>query len=139
MTEYMWRATPYDDADDSTFSGGADVLDWHELWAEVPLIEFVEFLYRMRSLPAGDLQEFRSAIESFSSRSKTDNMLAMCNAAKAQGIVVFAIGLETPKKSSRNMEACASTPSHYYEVKALSLSNAFDSIALEVGKLRLTQ
>jgi Flp pilus assembly protein TadG len=63
----------------------------------------------------------------------------ICDAAKAQGIVIWAIGFETTDHGASTMENCASTPSHYFRVEGIELSEAFQAIARQINQLRLTQ
>lgn len=66
---------------------------------------------------------------------------AVCNLAKAKGIVVFTIGFEIEKSPSaqQQMTDCASSPAHFYSVSGLAIEDAFKSISTTLNKLRLTQ
>jgi hypothetical protein len=89
------------------------------------------------------------------------NLQAVCNLAKAsvngldgQGnsvelkpdrITVFTIAFLAPSNARTDMRNCASTPSHYYDVRALNdstngldVGTAFTSIARTINQLRLT-
>lgn len=63
----------------------------------------------------------------------------ICDAAKAQGIVVFAIGFEVTDSSAAVMQNCASTPNHFYRVEGLDIEVAFASIKNQINQLKLTQ
>jgi Flp pilus assembly protein TadG len=72
--------------------------------------------------------------------SQADAMLEdICDAAKNQGIVVWSIGFEVTNYSAGVMENCASTPSHFFRVEGVEISEAFESIAKQINQLRLTQ
>lgn len=62
-----------------------------------------------------------------------------CDAAKAAGIVVWAIGFETTDRGSNVMRECASSPAHFFEVEGTEIVDAFTSIARQINQLRLTQ
>ena len=71
---------------------------------------------------------------------QADNMLEnICDAAKAQGIVVWSIGFEVTNFSAGIMENCASSPSHFFRVEGVEISEAFEAIAKQINQLRLTQ
>ncbi|WP_299723629.1 Tad domain-containing protein [uncultured Tateyamaria sp.] len=71
---------------------------------------------------------------------QADDMLEdICDAAKAQGIVVWSIGFEVTNFSAGIMENCASSPSHFFRVEGVEISEAFEAIAKQINQLRLTQ
>ncbi|WP_299368324.1 Tad domain-containing protein [uncultured Tateyamaria sp.] len=72
--------------------------------------------------------------------SQADTMLGnICDAAKAKGIVVWSIGFEVTDYSAGVMEDCASSPSHFFRVEGVEISEAFEAIAKQINQLRLTQ
>jgi len=72
--------------------------------------------------------------------SQADDMLEdICDAAKAKGIVVWSIGFEVTDYSAGVMEDCASSPSHFFRVEGVEISEAFEAIAKQINQLRLTQ
>ncbi len=74
------------------------------------------------------------------SASEADTMLDnICEAAKTQGIVVWSIGFEVTDHSANVMRNCASTPSHFFRVEGVEISEAFEAIAKQINQLRLTQ
>jgi hypothetical protein len=68
---------------------------------------------------------------------KDAQLLATCNAAKAEGITIYTIGFETSASSAATMRSCASSPAHHFDANGLNLSDAFSAIAREIAKLRL--
>ena len=74
------------------------------------------------------------------SSGQADGMLDnICNAAKTQGIVVWSIGFEVSDYSAGVMQNCASSPSHFFRVEGVEISDAFEAIAKQINQLRLTQ
>lgn len=72
--------------------------------------------------------------------SQADDMLEnICDAAKDRGIVVWSIGFEVTNHSAGVMENCASSPSHFFRVEGVEISDAFEAIAKQINQLRLTQ
>ena len=63
----------------------------------------------------------------------------MCEAAKAQNIVIWSIGFEVLDHGADVMRSCASSPSHFFRVEGVEISDAFDAIARQINQLRLTQ
>lgn len=63
----------------------------------------------------------------------------ICTAAKDAGIVIYGIGLEVEGHGRDEMQKCASSPSHYFDVNGGDLERAFQSIAVDVLRLRLIE
>ncbi|MEP5154010.1 Tad domain-containing protein [Planktotalea sp.] len=65
----------------------------------------------------------------------------ICEAAKDKGIVIWSIGFEVEENSDAAdvMESCASSPSHFFLVEGIEISDAFDAIARQINQLRLTE
>ena len=69
-----------------------------------------------------------------------DTLLSnMCDAAKEQNIVIWSIGFEVLDHGAEVMRDCASSPSHFFRVEGVEISEAFDAIARQINQLRLTQ
>lgn len=82
----------------------------------------------------------RTPYQSFSGPDSADGQLAaICDSAKAQGIVVFAIGFEAPQRGLDAMSNCASSPAHFFDVQGTDLQETFASIASTISQLRLIQ
>ncbi|WP_159441599.1 VWA domain-containing protein [Roseivivax lentus] len=63
----------------------------------------------------------------------------VCGAAKENGVVVYAIGVEAPEEGRAAMRDCASSPSHFFDVEGDDLENTFSGIARNLTELRLIQ
>ncbi|ODT77456.1 MAG: hypothetical protein ABS76_27110 [Pelagibacterium sp. SCN 64-44] len=63
----------------------------------------------------------------------------VCDAAKANGVVVFTIGFEANSTAAAQMRKCATSASHFYQVSGLDINSAFQSIATAIQQIRLTQ
>lgn len=63
----------------------------------------------------------------------------ICTAAKQSGIVIYGIGLEVDSHGRSEMQQCVSSPSHYFDVNGGELDRAFQSIAVDVLRLRLIE
>ncbi len=84
-------------------------------------------------------QNWQNYVTTRYTSTNADSMLAtICGAAKAQGITIFTVGFEVGSHGANVMRNCASTPSHYFDVQGTEISDAFDAIARQISKLRLT-
>lgn len=63
----------------------------------------------------------------------------ICQGARDAGVIVFAIGFEAPQRGLDAMQDCASSPSHYFDVQGVEITDAFNAIAQTITQLRLTQ
>lgn len=71
---------------------------------------------------------------------QADSMLqSICDAAKAQRIVIWSIGFEVGDHGAKVMRNCASSPSHFFRVEGVEISEAFSAIARQINQLRLVQ
>lgn len=71
---------------------------------------------------------------------QADNMLHnICEAAKDERIVIWSIGFEVTDHGANVMEDCASSPSHFFRVEGIEITEAFEAIARQINQLRLTQ
>ena len=78
--------------------------------------------------------------EDFYSNSEGNALLkASCDAAKANGIQVFAVAFEAPANGEAVMADCATSVNHYFNTNGDDLSAVFQAIAEQVTDLRLTQ
>ncbi len=70
-----------------------------------------------------------------------NRMTALCAAMKAQGIIIYAIVVETPSPSTNALyEGCASKPEFYFPTPdANDLGDVFKQIAEQLANLRLAQ
>ena len=89
-----------------------------------------------------NLVEIQDARYDTASRNSADsNLHAICQVARAKGILVFTIGFELGySEHARNvLSTCASSDAHAYEAEALDLDATFSAIARTITQLRLTQ
>lgn len=70
---------------------------------------------------------------------KDDRLRQICSAAKTGGVKIYSIGFEVTDASAVVMEDCATTSSHFFRVAGPEIIVAFQKIANDIGKLRLTQ
>jgi hypothetical protein len=64
----------------------------------------------------------------------------ICSNIKADGITVYTVRIDVSGVSPAVLQACASTPSQFYDVpNVANLATAFTAIAGQIGKLRISQ
>jgi hypothetical protein len=132
-----WSDEPYM-ADESL------ALSWTYLWANYTGRYIAERYLEVPAVQSGDTFLFdrinSNGDELYAGRTQGDaNLRAICDAANAQDILVFAIGFEAPSGGQAVMEYCASSASQYYDVQGIEISDAFDSIARTINALKLIQ
>lgn len=70
--------------------------------------------------------------------SQGDTLLKnICDAAKGEGIVIWTIAFETDDHGAGEMEKCASSPNHYFDVEGKDIGKAFGQIAQQISSLKL--
>ena len=100
-------------------------------WAFNTLFEFAA---RNGNFTAGQL-----AFNRFTAAQADTMLINVCNAAKAEGILIWSIGFEVTDDSAILMRNCASSPSNFFRVEGVEISEAFEAIAKQINQLRLTQ
>ncbi|KUF09252.1 hypothetical protein AVJ23_18535 [Pseudoponticoccus marisrubri] len=63
----------------------------------------------------------------------------ICEAARDTGIVIFAVAFEAPQGGKDALLDCASSPSHYFDVEGVEITDTFHAIARQINALRLIQ
>lgn len=80
------------------------------------------------------------AYQSMVSGSQGDDRLSnICEAAREEGIVIFAIAFEAPTGGQQALQDCASSPAHYFDVEGVEITETFHAIARQINSLRLVQ
>lgn len=120
--------------------GSAAILTYGDLWAYTTMEEVVEALYEPWMDDSEAWNDWYYAVRNYvNDNTKDTRTRAVCEAAKAEGTIVFTIGFEAPSGGRAVLRDCASSISHYFDVRGLQISDAFESIASSIRKLRLTQ
>lgn len=122
-------------------------LTYQEVWQQLSLngyaTNFVAFGRATRNSSTDRRaiaeQFVAQARESSGPSEKNINLAAVCNAAKQEGTVVFAIGFEAPAAGRSVLRSCATGDAYYYDAAGTTISDAFAGIASAINALRLTQ
>lgn len=121
-------------------TGTAVNLSYPELWANTSIKWNTKYNYYPWMNDSTARSEWRYGVyDAVGHSAKNNRSKAICDAAKAQQIVVYTIGFEAPSGGVAVLRECASSPSHFFDVDGLEIANAFKSIAQQITQLRLTQ
>ena len=101
-------------------------------WSRFPL-----FFILNNFVPSSEWNEWRFL--KYSSAEADGFLGSICTAAKDQGVVVWSVGFEVTDFAAGIMRNCASSPSHFFRVEGVEISDAFEAIAKQINQLRLTQ
>ncbi|MCY4334573.1 MAG: hypothetical protein OXC60_07840, partial [Litoreibacter sp.] len=78
------------------------------------------------------------AYDTVSGSQKDARMLAACDAAKDEDVIIFTVGFEVSNHSAGILEQCASTANNFFRVEGEGLEEAFGKIAGTIQRLKLT-
>jgi hypothetical protein len=149
VAEERWSDFP-----DGGSNNNAVRLDYADLWHHVPTQAIRSNFFDSEAYAGSDWDrrstviamsneyEFRDIVNEYAADNGTVGDMRLrdaCDAAHAQGIVVFSIAFEAPTRGQQVMRYCASSDAHYYDVDGIDISNAFSSIARTINQLRLIQ
>ncbi len=149
-----WEDTPDGGSDDDAYQ-----MDWAEVWHRISVnhIDSAWFHddawdmegnsdnstnhWRQSTVLSERTNYYRNALlEQYANGTQGDTRLRnICNAAHANGILIFSIAFQAPSRGQAVMRDCASSDAHYYDVEGLDISDAFSSIARSINQLRLVQ
>lgn len=120
--------------------GSAEIVTYADLWARTSIKYNRNYHYYpwMNDYEAND-DWYYGVRKYVGSSTKNARTQAICDAAKAEGIIVFTIGFEAPDAGQAVLQNCASSASHYFDVDGLEIADAFAAIAASIRQLRLTQ
>lgn len=133
--------TPHDDSWQDEPYGGSDAyrMDYSELWSEMT----VSYHAYARYLANRDADEYydwdNEPYSAVGPSAKDERLSRICRAARDAGIIVYTIGFEVTQHSADVLRDCASSPSHFYLVEGIEITDAFQAIARQIDQLKLTQ
>ena len=135
-----WRSTPWNSG------GGVSQQTWPQVWANVRMKWVAWQLYARAIGTTTDTRNaaYTNQMDLFRTLTPVENMNSqlqgLCGMARTNGIVVYGIAFEAPAGGQAQIYGCSSSPSHYYDaIGRQEISDAFQSIALQIGALRLIQ
>jgi Flp pilus assembly protein TadG len=81
----------------------------------------------------------RARIDTGSYSAADTRVRDICGEARGSGIDVYTIAFQAPASSETLLRDCAGDASRYFDVDGLDIATAFEAIAVNLTKLRLTQ
>lgn len=122
-------------------TSGATRQRWDQLWSTVRM-KWVAWQFYGR--PNGNSgTAYNNALNMFRQQTPTnemdDQLQGVCNRARDNDVIVYGIAFEAPSNGRAQIEACATTTSHYFNAQGLEIQSAFRAIASNISQLRLTQ
>ncbi|RBW62064.1 TadE/TadG family type IV pilus assembly protein [Ruegeria sp. A3M17] len=119
-------------------------LTYPELWNRVNLDWNAEYNYAFEYQRTRDW--YNNAFTTIGGGTKDTRVGDICGAIKAKNVDVYGIAFEAPEAGATVIKNCSSGASFFYEVQNggtfgddLTLPQVFESIALTIKQLRLTQ
>lgn len=120
--------------------GSAVEVSYADLWAFTDMQRVVQDLYEPWMNDSDAWNDWYHAVQdSVNSSTKNSRVSQICDAVKAENVIVFTIGFEAPSNGQAVLQDCASSPAHYFDVDGLEIADAFSAIASSIRQLRLTQ
>ncbi|QEW21552.1 putative Flp pilus assembly protein [Marinibacterium anthonyi] len=120
--------------------GSAVEVSYADLWAFTDMQRVVKNLYEPWMDNNAAWNDWYYAVQdSIGTSTKNTRVSRICDAVKAENVIVFTIGFEAPSGGQAVLKDCASSPAHYFDVDGLEIADAFAAIASSIRQLRLTQ
>ncbi|RVT84540.1 hypothetical protein DXV76_12750 [Rhodobacteraceae bacterium CCMM004] len=115
-------------------------LDWPEVWLEMPVQRYAtRLVWDPRNSSSERNAFYRAAWSDVGGWKKDRRMRTLCGKLKDAKVTVYTIGFEVNDHAAGVMQNCASTANHFIRVVGDDLEDAFDAIASDISRLRLTQ
>ncbi len=131
---------PY--AGDDTSGASAERVSWPELYATWSTKKIGLRMFQIAVGACLISQSYANEHRTFEDigYSQADTRLFnLCDAAKAEGIIIFSVAFEAPEDGEEVLAECASSDAHYFDVDGTTIADAFASIAQTIQLLKLTQ
>ena len=130
-----WRSTPYQSG-----STAATQQTWPQVWQRQRMTWVA---WQMYARAFGSTSAYWNAMNMFRTKTEVPAMNAqlqtVCDRARDNNVIVYGIAFEAPPAGTDQIEACSSTPGHFFDADGLEIQSAFRAIASNISQLRLTQ
>jgi Flp pilus assembly protein TadG len=130
LDDRRWRHEP---------DGGDDAvrLTWPELLDSMSVRNYAYYV-KAQALGGNWTNYYYEMYEAVPAWRKNQRTSEICKAARDAGIVVYTIGMDTYGQGDDTLEDCAGSSTHFYDIDAIEIGQAFSSIAQQINQLRLT-
>ncbi|NBB84206.1 MAG: hypothetical protein GVY28_12480 [Alphaproteobacteria bacterium] len=125
-----WQAEP---------AGGAAAarLDWPEVWNAMSVRHFARHV-KAAAIGGTWSDHYNAVFDAVAPATKNARTSRICAAARAAGVIVYSVGMDTYGQGDATLEDCAGDSLRFYDVAAEDIGAAFASIARQINQLRLT-
>ena len=137
---------PYDFDDGGTLKVVVLMSDGRTRYQQRPSNKYYNETYEKQYFASNGLRSQWSTLGSTDERTANENasrqeLADLCQLAEDEDVIVFTIGFDmtTGSDAQTDLETCASSQSHHFDVSGAQLAEAFSSIAVSISKLKLTQ
>lgn len=94
--------------------------------------------------PLNSIEELtdRPTDDTVSTSSRSTNLILFhqqCELAKQNGVIIYTVAFEAPSTVIDDLQTCASSPAHFFDVDGPELVSTFVAIATSIQRLRLIQ
>ncbi len=132
------RDYDYSRHEDRNEAGSATELSWPDVWMTTTRYKIYD-MYRDNLGSSFAYDWYYDAVSSVGSSTKNTRARALCDAAKANNVIIFTIAFEAPDAGKTLLQACKSDDGAYYEATGTEIVDVFASIGSSIRNLRLTQ
>ena len=134
--------SPLSNADDGYLAAGslpadAEQWDYHRLYERFRPQDVSDMFFDEDS--AADNAHDNALIDTGSYGAADTRVRPICGEARAAGVDIYTIAFQAPSSSQTLLRDCADDVGRYFDVNGLDIASAFDAIAIDLTKLRLTQ
>lgn len=143
-----WQKTPY-----SSWAKATDPDTGEDIWELVEASRQLSFAEMAAHIPLDYIQSSsrheRAMLNGDTDRSdmynwwggttKDARTRAICDASKANGIIIYTIAFQAQDAGKAVLKDCASSDAQYFDISGLNIGDAFKAIASSIRKLKLTQ
>jgi Flp pilus assembly protein TadG len=133
---------PYSDEWKTSKPSGSINLTWPDVFKKytVKAVAY-NFLYMpsqyLSTKYSSSSSAFNAIIENVGGTQKNTRLDAVCDAAKAKGIVIFSISFQAGAGAD-DLAGCATDANHFFEGDPATIGSIFQTIANQISYLRLT-
>jgi Flp pilus assembly protein TadG len=117
----------------------SDAVQWsyHQIYDRFRVRDVGNYFFRNDSAARNAHQNARIDVGGYAAADTRTRTI--CTEARNAGVDIYTIAFQAPSSSETLLRDCAGQAGRYFDVDGLDIATAFDAIAIELTKLRLTQ
>jgi Flp pilus assembly protein TadG len=124
---------------DSKAATTATQWTWPQIWAKWPVQYFTNNIIGTVYGSSASTTWYNKIVSTVSATTMDSLLHNICTAAKANGVLIYAIGFQTTSHGAAVLTDCATSPAFYFDAQGTQISTVFSAIASSIVHLRLTQ